>query len=111
MVVLLFTLGASKPVRTAVQKGVVLINPNLAAYMPDLKPKDRPAQGGGGGGDRSPLPASKGRAPRFAARQFVPPAAVINNSNPKLLMEPTLIGQADMKLPSVDMNHVGRSAG
>jgi len=104
VVVLLFTLGTNKTVRTAVQKGVVLINPNLAEYMPDLKPKDQLAKGGGGGGDKSPLPASKGRAPRFAARQFVPPAAVVNNPNPKLLMEPTLIGQADMKLPNVDMN-------
>ena len=104
VVTLLFTLGTSKQVRTAVQKGVVLIDPNLAPYMPDLKPKDQMAQGGGGGGDRSPLPASKGQAPRFSARQFVPPAAVVNNPNPKLLMEPTLIGQPDMKLPNVDMN-------
>jgi len=111
VVVLLFTLGTNKAVRTAVQKSVVLIDPNLAPYMPDLKPKQQPAQGGGGGGDRSPLPASKGRAPRFAARQFVPPAAVVNNSNPKLLMEPTLVGQADMKLPSVDMNQWGDPLG
>jgi protein TonB len=111
VVTLLFTLGANKTVRTAVQKSVVLIDPNLAPYMPDLKPKEQVAQGGGGGGDRSPLPASKGRAPRFAARQFVPPAAVVNNPNPKLLMEPTLIGQADMKLPNVDMNVWGDPLG
>jgi len=111
VVVLLFTVGASRPVRTALQKGVVLIDPNLAPYMPDLKPKDKPAQGGGGGGDKSPLPASKGKAPRFAARQFVPPAAVVNNQNPKLLMEPTLIGQADMKLPNVDINAWGDPLG
>ncbi len=110
-VVLLFTLGTNKTVRTAVQQSVVLVAPNLAPYMPDLKPKEQPAQGGGGGGDRSPLPASKGRAPRFAARQFVPPAAVVNNQNPKLLMEPTLIGQADMKLPNVDMNVWGDPLG
>lgn len=111
VVVLVFTLGASKPVRTAVQKGVVLIDPNLAQYMPDLKPKDQLAKGGGGGGDKSPLPASKGRAPRFASRQFVPPAAVVNNANPRLLMEPTLIGQLDMKLPNVDMNAWGDPLG
>jgi protein TonB len=104
VVVLLFTLGANKTVRTAVQKSVILIDPNLAPYMPDLKPEAKAAQGGGGGGDRSPLPASKGRAPKFSPKQFVPPAQVVNNANPKLLMEPTLLGQADMKLPNVDMN-------
>jgi protein TonB len=103
VVVLIFTLGANKTVRTAVQKSVVLIDPGLKPYMPDLKPKEQMAQGGGGGGDRSPLPASKGQAPRFAPRQFVPPAQVVNNANPKLLMEPTLIGQPDMKLPNVNM--------
>ncbi len=111
VVALLFWLGTNKTVRTAVQKGVVLIDPNLAAYMPDLPPKQQPAQGGGGGGDKSPLPASKGKAPRFAARQFVPPAPVVNNPNPKLLMEPTLIGQADMKLPNVDINAWGDPLG
>jgi TonB family protein len=111
VVVALFTLGTNKTVRTAVQKSVVLVAPDLAPFMPDLKPKQQMAQGGGGGGDRSPLPASKGRAPRFAARQFVPPAAVVNNSNPKLLMEPTLVGQADMKLPNVNMDQWGDPLG
>ena len=111
VVVLLFTLGANKTVRTAVKSGVKLISPELADFMPDMAPKNQPAQGGGGGGDRSPLPASKGKAPRFAARQFVPPAAVRNNDNPKLLMEPTLVGQADMKLPDVNMNVWGDPLG
>jgi protein TonB len=104
VVALLFFLGANKTVRTAVQKGIVLVAPvDLAPYMPDLAPKPRLAQGGGGGGDRSPLPASKGQAPRFSNRQFVPPMAVVNNPNPKLIMEPTLVGQAEMKLPNVNM--------
>ena len=30
--------------------------------------------------------------PKFALRQFTPPVAVFNNLNPKLAMEPTLIG-------------------
>jgi periplasmic protein TonB len=105
VVTLLFTLGTNKAVQNAVKQTVTLVAPDLAPYMSsDLKPKQQLAQGGGGGGDRSPLPASKGQAPRFAARQFVPPAAVVNNPNPKLLMEPTLIGQADAKLPNVNMN-------
>lgn len=100
---LLFTVFSSKTVQTAVKHTMILMAPDLAPYMADMKPKPQQAQGGGGGGDRSLLPASKGQAPRFAPRQFVPPMAVVNNPNPKLLMEPTLVGQADMKLPQVNM--------
>jgi protein TonB len=103
VVVLLFTLGASKTVQNAVKHTVTLVAPDLAPYMPDLKPKPQVAQGGGGGGDKSPLPASKGQAPKSAPRQFTPPLAVVNNPNPKLLMEPTLVGQTDAKLPNVNM--------
>jgi TonB family protein len=103
-VALLFTLGANKAVQNAVKQSVTLIAPNLAPYVADMKPKAQIAQGGGGGGDRSPLPASKGQAPRFATHQFVPPAAVVNNPKPRLLMEPTLLGTPDMKLPNVNMN-------
>jgi periplasmic protein TonB len=103
VVTLLFTLGTSKTVQNAVKKGVVLVAPDLAPFIADVKPKAQVAQGGGGGGDRSPLPASKGQAPRFSPRQFTPPMAVVNNTNPKLLMEPTLIGPEDAKLPNVNM--------
>jgi len=97
-------LASMKPVQTAVAKTISLVAPtDLAPFIPDVKPKENKMQGGGGGGDRSLLPASKGQAPRAAAKQFVPPAAVVNNPNPKLLMEPTLVMQADAKLPNVNM--------
>ena len=102
-VALLFTVASIKPVQKAISKTMSIVAPDLAAWTPDVKPKDNKMQGGGGGGDRSPLPASKGQAPKAAARQFVPPAAVVNNPNPKLLMEPTLVMQADAKLPNVNM--------
>ncbi len=50
-------------------------------------PKPAVHQGGGGGGDRSPLQANKGKLPKPALRQFVPPSAVINNPQPKLVMD------------------------
>jgi TonB family protein len=103
VVVLLFTVASSKTVQQAVKNTVSLVAPPLDAWTPEMQPKDNKMQGGGGGGDRSPLPASKGRAPRAAPRQFTPPMAVINNTNPKLLMEPTLVMQADAKLPNVNM--------
>lgn len=104
IVTLLFALGTNKTVQSAVRRTVTIVAPNLAPYMADLKPKQQIAQGGGGGGDKSPLPASKGQAPKFAPRQFTPPLAVVNNPNPKLLMEPTLVGQSDAKLPQVNMS-------
>ncbi len=45
---------------------------------------------GGGGGDRDKLEASKGRLPRLATNQIVPPALVVRNENPKLAAEPTV---------------------
>jgi len=64
-------------------------------------------QGGGGGGDRSPLPASKGKLPERSLRQFTPPVAVYNNLNPKLAMEPTIIAPPDVNLPQVNMSQYG----
>ncbi len=59
--------------------------------------------GGGGGGDRSPTPASKGRLPKPSLKQFTPPMAVVNNPNPKLVMDPTIIAPPDTPLPNVNM--------
>lgn len=101
---LLLTVFSSKTVQQAVKNTVQLVTPpDLTAYIPEVKPRQDRMQGGGGGGDRSPLPASKGQAPRPAPRQFTPPMAVIPNPQPKLMMEPTLIMQADAKLPNVNM--------
>jgi TonB family protein len=74
---------------------------------PAIPPKKDLIQGGGGGGDRSLLPASKGRLPKFAPQQFTPPQQVIANLNPKLSMDPTLIGPPDLKLPNVDLAQYG----
>ena len=98
-VTLLFLAGVNPKVRQTVQSTIdriTLIDP----YVP-------PGPGGGGSGDRSPLPASKGRLPRIAPRQFTPPAAVIHNMDPKLPMEPTLVISADVKLPQVDLLALG----
>lgn len=108
VVVFLFTVASSKAVQQKVKETVHLIAPSvdLAPYIPQ-KPKMVASGGGGGGGDRSPLPASKGRLPRVAPRQFTPPMAVVNNPNPKLVMEPTLIIPPDVNLPNVNMAQYG----
>ena len=71
-----------------------------------IVPYLRPGHGGGGG-DRSPLPASKGRLPRIAPRQFTPPLAVVLNQEPKLVMEPTLVIDPDLNLPRIELSVLG----
>lgn len=104
---LLFALGTNKAVQQKVKDTVALVAPvDLAPFKPDVKPAAKSMGGGGGGGDRSPLPASKGKLPKIG-RQFTPPMAVVNNPNPKLIMEPTLEIQPNAQLPQVNMPNYG----
>lgn len=107
VVALALVLGTNPAVQKAVKSMTVFTPTDLAAYEPQMAPKDRSMGGGGGGGDNSPLPASKGRLPRPALKQFTPPVAVYNNMNPKLTMEPTIIAPPDVTLPQVNMAQYG----
>src|SRR5215472_7299002 len=107
IVVLLLTVFSIKPVRDKVKEFVPLISPIDLAPPPVAPPKKQMMGGGGGGGDRSPLPAAKGRLPKPALRQFTPPQQVVNNLNPKLSMEPTIIAPPDVTLPNVNMAQYG----
>ncbi len=74
---------------------------DISPYLPDLPPSPKKAGGGGGGGDRSPTPASKGPIPKFSAIQFTPPVAKLENLNPKMPAQPTLLGPPNLKLPQM----------
>jgi TonB family protein len=109
VVVLVFTAALTPTVRHQIMgPSVVLVAPALPPDVPAVKAR---TSGGGGGGDRSPVPASPGRAPKFALRQFTPPAAVVANLDPKLIMEPTLIGPPDVQLPNVNLSQYGDPLG
>jgi len=108
VVVLLFTVASSKAVQQAAKNlTTTLIEPDIAPYVPKASPQKQTMGGGGGGGDRSPLPASKGRLPKPSLKQFTPPMAVLNNLNPKLPMEPTIVAPPDVALPQVNMAQYG----
>jgi periplasmic protein TonB len=108
VVALLFTVFSTKVVQDQVKQMTTLIMPtDIDPYMPKAAPKKQTMGGGGGGGDRSPLPASKGRLPKPSLRQFTPPMAVVNNPNPKLTMDPTIIAPPDVNLPQVNMAQYG----
>ncbi len=76
---------------------------DISAYLPDF------STGGGGGGDRSPDPASRGIPPNFAPVQLAPPEAVIRNLDPQLAVEPTLVGP--QTLAKIDMRLLGDPSG
>jgi len=93
-------LGSFKPVQLAVQETVSLIAPNLSVY----KPPAQLATGGGGGGARELLDASKGKLPKIAPKQFTPPR-VDSLIDPKLPMTPTIV--ADQPMPNIQANNYG----
>lgn len=101
---LLLLLGTNKAVQQVVKQQIDLIAPDIAPYKPTIK-KDA-MHGGGGGGDRSPTPVSKGKLPKLSTKQFVPPT-VKPPDNPKLVMDPTLIIQPDANIPKVNMDVLG----
>jgi len=69
------------------QKHTVALNSDyVLTVAPDI------AHGGGGGGDRDKLEAPQGTLPKQAMQQFTPPAIVLRNSDPKLAIEPTVVG-------------------
>ncbi len=105
VVLLLFTVSFNKTVQDKVKETVTLIAPVLQPL--DMAPKKNTMQGGGGGGDRSPQPAAKGKLPKIALKQFVPPTEVIRNEHPKLVMEPTIIAPPDAVLPNVNLPNIG----
>jgi protein TonB len=106
LVVIVVLALSTNPVQKAVKNTVAVFLPDAVVDVP--KPL---MHGGGGGGDRSPLPASKGKLPKPALRQFVPPTAVINNPTPKLAMDPSILAPPDANLPNINMPNYGDPLG
>lgn len=81
--------------------------PELRNVISDFAPisfaptMDEPA-GGGSGGDRSKLAASKGSLPPMnMQQQFTPPEVVLNNPDPKLPEPPSIMAITEVKLPQL----------
>jgi TonB family protein len=99
VIALIFILGSLKPVQKMVKETITLFDPNIKPYLPEKKDT---MHGGGGGGTRSPLDASKGKLPKIAPRQFTPPR-VDPPPDPKLPMVPTIVSEVqppDVNLPN-----------
>jgi TonB family protein len=99
-IALLFAVGSTHPARETLRRGAGL-------FAPVFTPRQAGKDGGGGGGDRSSLPPGRGRLPRASMVQYTPPAAVVNNPNPRLMEEPSIVAAADAALPNVDLPRYG----
>jgi TonB family protein len=95
------------PTTQAKNKTIDVTPLDISPYVGKLPAGNNKAGGGGGGGDRSPMPATKGKAPRFSMTQFTPPTAVIKNPNPKLPMDPTLLGPPELKVANPALSNFG----
>jgi periplasmic protein TonB len=102
LLVLILTRVTEPP--PAALRPVTVIQLDVRPYLPRAP---RKLEGGGGGGARDETPASRGRLPRTALRQFTPPVARILNSDPRLTMEPTLIASPDIVMPRIDSANYG----
>jgi periplasmic protein TonB len=91
----------------AKNKNVGVMPLDISPYVSKLPAGADKAGGGGGGGDRSQLPATKGRAPKFKWTQFTPPEATLKNLNPKLPMDPSLLGPPDLKVANPALTNMG----
>jgi len=102
---LIILISTIKPVQEAAKKLFVsLTAPDLQAYKPT--PKKDNMHGGGGGGDRSLTPVTKGKLPKLADKQFVPPM-IPKIEHPLIAMDPTIIVQPDAPVPNVNMSQIG----
>ena len=104
IIALLIFLSTSKEVQKIVKEYTPLAAP-LSEYIPKTAPKKQTMGGGGGGGARDVTPPSKGKLPKVAPKQFVPPQ-LQKVEQPKLVMEPTIIAQSDA-LPKVNLPMLG----
>ncbi len=80
---------------------------DISPYVAKLPAGAQKAGGGGGANDHTLTPVNKGKLPKFKWTQFTPPQIKIENQNPKLAMDPSLLGPPDLKVPSPNMSTFG----
>jgi protein TonB len=91
----------------AKNKNVGVIPIDISPYVSKLPVGNDKAGGGGGGNNHTLTPTSKGKLPKFRYTQFTPPQAKIENLDPKLAMDPSLLGPPDLKVASPNMANFG----
>jgi TonB family protein len=80
---------------------------DISPYISKLPAGAQKAGGGGGANDHTLTPVNKGKLPKFRMTQFTPPQVRPVNPDPKLAMDPSLLGPPDLKVANADMAHFG----
>ncbi|WP_263382615.1 energy transducer TonB [Granulicella arctica] len=78
----------------------------VALEAPPLKTPPRSTAAGGGGGQRGPVPVTKGHLPKFAEMQIVPPKTPPLDA-PKIAVEPMVEVQMDLKMAVAAVPELG----
>jgi protein TonB len=96
------------PASTEAKNKQVSVTPlDISPYVAKLPAGNDKAGGGGGGNNHTLTPTSKGKLPKFSYTQFTPPQAKIENLDPKLAMDPSLLGPPDLKVVNNNMPNFG----
>jgi protein TonB len=95
---------------TGINPPVELVSPMLLAAR-DLVFLPPAPDRGGGGGQNQPAPAQLGQLPRLARRVFTPPVVEVRNTDPILPLEPTILAQASVVIPALNIAQWGDPAG
>ena len=93
----------SQPTVVAKENLTPLVDPG--DYV--LKPGKTQISGGGGGGDKDILQATRGKLPKQSLQQITPPAVVLRNEAPKLAVDPTVVVPPQVKIAMNNMPTIG----
>lgn len=80
---------------------------DISPYVAKLPAGNNKAGGGGGANDHTMTPVNKGKLPKFKMTQFSAPLVKPINPNPKLAMDPSLLGPPDLKMQSPNLPTFG----
>jgi len=105
-VLLIFPFARKIIDKTASASTTITFVDDVSPYAPKLPPGKDKAGGGGGGGQRMPEPASRGKLPSWSMTQLAPPM-VVPHPEARLVVEPTLLGPPDLKIPSPNADNYG----
>lgn len=111
IVLALLLIPFGQQVVEVVQRDVLYTPVELSPYELQLPPAEQRVQGGGGGGDGSPEPPPLGELPMLAMQQLAPPAVVIRNPEPRLVVPPTVVVPPQIQLPSTGIASLGDPLG
>jgi TonB family protein len=91
----------------AVKQTTNFVPIDYSPYQPIFHAKPgKKLSGGGGGGTRSRVPATRGRLPKFSMTQFAPPMAKVMK-HPRIQMQATVLGPPNVRMPNPPLPNYG----